>query len=186
MSCGRLEQNKLTAVSCSAVGKLHLPCHSFCTLGLGWASHFCDWEAWGSFSLLDWARVPWGLYALGSPTWWFLGSWAYFSGQTFRSGTIYFLALADKCDLPPGWSRIDIWCHVFVDLVTWTKVVFYVRPVQFPLHNGNIQQGVCRELLGHLSASKFLWCLPQLKAPACIKAFFFFFSLFSLLLFLCN
>lgn len=49
MSCGHLKQSKLTVVSCTAVGKLHHSCHSFCTLGLRQASHFCDWQAWGSF-----------------------------------------------------------------------------------------------------------------------------------------
>lgn len=127
MCCGSLEQSKLTEMSCAAVGKLYLP--RFFTLSLGRA--FCvRLRVWDSFLPMKWAHLPWWVYSLSSAAWRFLGSWAYFSGQTFGEGMILLLALADNCDLPPGSNRISIYCHVFLDLMTRIKAVFYVRLVQ--------------------------------------------------------
>lgn len=98
------------------------------------------------FSLLEWAHTSLWAYALGAPGWRFVGSWAQFSGQTIGSGKLSLLALADNCDLPAEYTRIDIYCHVFVDLITPIKAVFYVKPVQSFLC---IMGTFCRESAGN-------------------------------------
>lgn len=108
VSCGYLEQGQVAVMPCSFVSKPCLSCHFFCSIPLGRASPFYDCEAWGVFSLLEWAHLSLWAYALGCPGWRLKGSWAKLSGQTLGSGKLSLLALADTCDLPPEYSRIDI------------------------------------------------------------------------------
>lgn len=49
--------------------------------------------------------------------------------------------------------------------------------VKLAVYNGDIIRGVCRELLECFSASKLLWCSPQLKAPIVFQAWLFLYFL---------
>lgn len=107
VSCGYLEQGKVAVIPCSFVSKLCLLCNFFCSLPLGRLPLSITVKHGVFFHAGVGSPVPMSLCSCLS---WLkiYGSRAQFNGQILRSGKLSLLALADNCDLPAEYTRIDI------------------------------------------------------------------------------
>lgn len=185
VSCGYLEQGQVAVMLCCFVSKLYLLCHFFCWLSLGRASPFHDCEAWGIFfparvgspvpmnlcSWLSWLKT---FRVLGKIQWAGSRQW-----KAISSGTCW--QLWPACRMYQRRYLVSCFCGPHYSN---QGSVLYKTYAKLSVHNGDIWQGVCRELLKIFCASKFLWHSLQLKTPAATKACCFFLP--SLLFFLCN